>query len=118
MLQAAAAAAIKMPCINTLELWNGGNGLACLFRYQASEDYRPVTITWRGNWDLPLTHQVIQSWEAVALTYAQCDLLVFKELLDADVPIRSHGDAIQFLKPLQQVVHPVSLWQIRKENGH
>ena len=109
VLQTAAAAAINMPRLNTMELWNSGTGLACVFRYQAPKGYHPAAITWRGNWDLQIEPQVIRSWEAVTFGHAQSRLLVVKELLDADVVIMSHGDAIRHLKPLHRVVHPVSL---------
>lgn len=33
ILQAAAAAAMKMPRLNAMEPWNGRKGLACVFRY-------------------------------------------------------------------------------------
>ena len=117
VLQDAAATAMKMPNLKTVEIWNGGKGLASLFRYQASEGSRCAIITWRGNWDLTLTPQVIRSWETVALEYAQSDVRVVKELLNMDVVIGSHGDAIHHLKLLNQVVHPVSLHQIRREAG-
>ena len=113
-LQAAAVTAVKMPMLNTMELWNYGRGLACVFRYQVPRGKRP-TITWRGNWDILLEPRVIQSWQAVTLEpAASLELRVVKELLDANIHMKSHGDAIHHLG-LVQVVHPVSLWQIQKE---
>ncbi|KAF2186584.1 hypothetical protein K469DRAFT_686971 [Zopfia rhizophila CBS 207.26] len=118
ILQATAVAAMKTPRLNAMELWNGGKGLACVFRYQASESYRPARITWRGNWNLRLEPHVIRFWEAVAFKRARCEFQVVRELLDTDVVIKSHSDAIHSLKLLHQVVHPVSLWQIQKETGY
>ncbi|KAK0709070.1 hypothetical protein B0T26DRAFT_804870 [Lasiosphaeria miniovina] len=43
MLQAAAAAGIEMPRLETMEIWNGGEGLAALFRYQSG---RCSSIYW------------------------------------------------------------------------
>ncbi|KAL8754825.1 MAG: hypothetical protein Q9199_004068 [Rusavskia elegans] len=116
LLQAAATAAMKMPRIKSMELWNGGRGFACVFRYQSSGGIRPAKILWRGNWILPLGHRTVSAWETVAGQHAQCDLRVSKELLDAD-SINSHGDAIHHLGLLEPVLRPVSLWQIRKEIG-
>ncbi|KAK5989682.1 hypothetical protein PT974_07937 [Cladobotryum mycophilum] len=118
LLQAAATAAMKMPRLDAMEIWNGGQDMASVFRYQTSEENNFTAITWRGNWGLPLEPRVIQSWEAVASTHTRSVLRVATELLDPDVVIKSHGDAIHHLRLLNQVVHPVSLWQIRKEAGH
>jgi hypothetical protein len=40
MLHAAAAAAMKMPQLETMEIWNGRKGLAVLFKYQTSRKFR------------------------------------------------------------------------------
>ena len=118
MLQAAAAAVMKMPRLNTMELWNCGKRMACVFRFQAYLGHSSAAITWRGNWNLMLEPHVIQSWQAVAARCGQHELQVVKETLDSDSVIHSHGDAIQSLKLLHQVIHPLSLCQIRKEFSH
>ena len=118
ILQAAAAAVMKMPRLNAMELWNGGKGSACVFRYQAYRGHRSAAITWRGNWSLPLEPRVIRSWQAVARQRGRYQLHVVKETLDSGSVIHSHGDAIQCLKLLHQVIRPVSLWQIQKETSH
>lgn len=116
-LQTAAVAALQMPKLNVMELWNGGKGFAGAFSYQIYEDFGPATISWRGSWNLALEPRVIQSWEAVALKRTPCDLQVVRELLDAAV-INSHGDAITHLKLSHEVMCPVSLWQIKNEMGY
>ena len=100
-----------------MEIWNDAKGSACVFRYQASEGCRPTTITWRGNWDLPIESNVVRSWEAVALRRGRSGIKVISELLDAEVVIKSHGDAIHHLRLSYQVVSPVSLSHIRRENN-
>ncbi|KAL2066345.1 hypothetical protein VTL71DRAFT_2416 [Oculimacula yallundae] len=92
MLQSAAAAAMKMPNLETMEIWNGERGFAMLFRYQR-----------------------IQAWDAVALRHSGQGHIVVKELLDTGVRVMSHGDAIDHLK-LSQVIRPVSLRQIQMEH--
>lgn len=117
MLQAAAAAAIKMPQLETMEIWNGRKGLAALFKYQASRKYRQATITWRGTWRLTGMHMnasVVQAWEAVVRQYDGWRLTFDQERLDGAL-INSHADAIHYLGFSSQVIRPISLQQIRME---
>ncbi|KAI0439433.1 hypothetical protein F4803DRAFT_568517 [Xylaria telfairii] len=48
MLQTAAAAAMKMPQLETMEIWKGQKGLAALFKYHAFRNIQQAIITWRG----------------------------------------------------------------------
>ena len=114
MLLAAAASAKQMPNLKTMEIWNGENGVAMLFRYQA-ERGRPALITCRGTWELTLRRPVLQAWDSVAPVHHGKGHVVITELLDAGVYIGSHGDAIHHLKPSRPAVRPVSLRQIRTE---
>ncbi|PVH74316.1 hypothetical protein DL98DRAFT_604817 [Cadophora sp. DSE1049] len=116
MLRAAAAAAMKMPKLETMEIWNGEKGLAMLFRYQRAEGEQPAAITWGGTWDLTLRPLVIQAWDAVAMRHRGQGLIIVKELLDAGVCVKSHGDAIRLLKLSRPVIRPVSLRQIQMEH--
>ncbi|KAL3478451.1 hypothetical protein BJX99DRAFT_245588 [Aspergillus californicus] len=115
MLRAAAAAAMKMPNLETVEIWNGHRGWAMLFRYQLHRG-RPVVITRRGTEEFALRPPVVQAWEAVALKRGLGSTIVVEELLDAGTVIRSHGDAIHHLKLLNPVIRPASLRQIRMEH--
>ncbi|KAH6854567.1 hypothetical protein B0I37DRAFT_422169 [Chaetomium sp. MPI-CAGE-AT-0009] len=65
VLRAAAAAAMKMPRLETMEIWNGRRGLAALFKYQALRDLRKAVITWRGTWELAIEPSTIRAWKAV-----------------------------------------------------
>ncbi|KAL6898338.1 hypothetical protein GGI43DRAFT_428518 [Trichoderma evansii] len=111
----AAAAAMKMPNLKTMEIWNGREGLAALFRYQLKRDEQSAMITWRGTWDFTLQPAVIQAWEAVAHKYHGNGSIIIKELLDVNA-IKCHGDAIYHLKLSELVIRPVSLRQIRIEH--
>ena len=115
MLRAAAAAALKMPNIETMEIWNGAKGLAMLFRYQRA-GRRPAVITCRGTWELTLRPLVIQAWDSVALRHGGQGHVIVKELLDAGACVQSHGDAICHLKLSRPVIRPVSLRQIQLEH--
>ncbi|WZH48287.1 hypothetical protein QYS62_009460 [Fusarium acuminatum] len=111
MLQSAAAAALKMPNLDTIEIWNGRRGLAMVFRYERARDRQPATITIRGTWEFELAPAVRQAWDAVAHE----EVIVQRSLIDLD-KIRSHGDAIRELGLSAEVVRPVSLQQILIEN--
>lgn len=118
MLQSAAVAAMEMPNLETMELWNGEKGLAMLFRYQRAEQGQGqlAVITCRGTWELTLRPVVLQAWDAVALRHRGQGHIVVKELLDAGVRVMSHGDAIGHLKLSRPVIRPVSLRQIQMEH--
>lgn len=55
LLRAAAAVALKMPKLGVMELWNCGQGQACLFRYDstAASSEHVGLVTWRSNWGGP-----------------------------------------------------------------
>ena len=108
LLKAAAEAAINMPKLETMALWNGAKGEACAFTWCRES----ALISWRGTWDLKLEHSVLNAWKKVAYKYARHELTVHKELLDHK--IGSHGDAIQYLG-LHSVIDDVSLRQILRE---
>lgn len=116
MLRAAAAAAMKMPNLDIIEIWNGQVGLAALFRFQQARGGRPAVMTWRGTWEFALRSPVIQAWEAVALKHRGHRSVIVKELLGAGAVVKCHGDAIHHLQLLTSVVRPVSLRQIRMEH--
>ncbi|RJE24170.1 hypothetical protein PHISCL_03489 [Aspergillus sclerotialis] len=103
MLREAASAAIKMPKLEILEIWNRQEGLA------------PAVITWRGTWEFVLQPAVVQAWEAVAFKRGGNGSTIVKELLDSTI-IKSHGDATHHLRLLNPVIRPVSLRQIRMEH--
>lgn len=114
-LERVALVAMKMPRLKSMELWNGRAGFAGVFQYQLHEGNRTAKITWRGIWDLSLEPRVLKAWQAVASERVDCKLQVVTEILDANVVITSHGDAIHYLGLLNTVIHPISLWQTQKE---
>ena len=118
LLETVALVAIKMPRLKSMELWNGRAGFAGVFQYQVSESDWTAKITWRGTWGLPLELRILKAWQAVTSERMDCKLQVVTEILDANVVITSHGDAIHNLRLLNTVAHPVSLWQIQKETAH
>ncbi|KAH9236715.1 hypothetical protein K456DRAFT_1747985 [Colletotrichum gloeosporioides 23] len=115
MLRNAAGAALKMPKLETMELWNGRQGVAMLFRYQKARDGQSAVITVRGTLELALGSAVTEAWEAVALRHRHGRVVVQSSLIKPNV-IRSHGDAIRQLGLSVEVIRPVSLRQIIEEH--
>lgn len=76
---------------------------------------RNVSLTWRSTWDFALQPSVLQAWKEVALYHHSHVSDIVMELLVPDT-IKSHGDAIHYLKLLKPVIRPVSLQQIRLEH--
>ncbi|KAF5567362.1 PRANC domain-containing protein [Fusarium napiforme] len=117
LLQNAAAAALRMPRLKIMELWNGRKGVAMLFRYQrAREDGQPAIITIRGTSELALGTAVVEAWDTVAHRHSHSKVAVQTSWIDPS-RIRSHGDAIYQLGLLTEVTRPVSLRQIINENS-
>ncbi|OAQ72975.2 hypothetical protein VFPPC_15228 [Pochonia chlamydosporia 170] len=114
LLRAAAKAAMKMPRLATMEIWNGRKGLAALFKYQAFRRMQKAVISWRGTWKLTMEPSVLRAWEAVVHQQDGWRLDVAEEWLD-EAAIVSHGDAIQCLMLSGEVIRPVSLQQIQME---
>lgn len=114
LLMDAGEAALHMPKLHTMTLWNGGRGEACAFTYRRQGGKCP--ITWRGTWDLKPESCVVQAWERVASKYSVYSVWVESQLLRRGT-ISSHGDAIHQLDLPSGVVDPVSLWQIRREES-
>ncbi|KAK3688423.1 hypothetical protein B0T22DRAFT_459394 [Podospora appendiculata] len=116
MLHAAAAAAMRMPRLETMEIWNGRKGLAAAFQYQTLPNARRATVTWRATWAWTMEPLLIRVWEAV-IHHRYDDtwsLAVAQEQLDT-AAIKSPGDAIPCLRLSGQVIRPVSLQQIQME---
>lgn len=96
MLRDAAVTALKMPRLETMELWNGRRGVAMLFRSQRARDGQSAIITIRGTSELALGIAAEQARDVVAHQHCHGRVVVQTSLIDPDV-IRCHGDAIRQL---------------------
>lgn len=114
MLHAAGVAARSMPKLQTMEIWNGEKGNACVFRYMIADGF-PI-LTWRSVWDLRLESRVVGIWESVSLEHSGQPLCVDAPQVPKGT-IRSHAFAIDQLLLKQQILRPISLYQIRKEEN-
>ncbi|KAK0638828.1 hypothetical protein B0T16DRAFT_462567 [Cercophora newfieldiana] len=109
MLRLAGIMATRMPKLETMELWNAEEGLACVFQYRAARAWDcPAKITWRSTWSLQLRDDVIEAWKPVAARKDACraGLEVRVEEIDG-TGIRSHGEAIPHLRLETEVARPV-----------
>lgn len=112
LLRSASLAALQMPRLERMVIWNSSFGDACAGIYRREKANRLATFTWRGTWDLELSHEVVQSWKDVGSEL--CCLRVVKEQVHGDV--KGHGSAIHRLRLPNGVIDPVSLWQLRRED--
>lgn len=78
----AATAAIYMPKLDTMELWNIRENAAILFRYQKAQDGQSAIITVRGSFEVPLKAEVIIAWEEVAHRRRHGNLVIKTSLID------------------------------------
>lgn len=115
MLRDAATAALRMPKLRMMEIWNGREGLAMVFRYQKGRDRQAATITVRGTFELALVPEVKKAWNAVAIQNDQDGVVYRCSSIDPST-IRSHGDAICQLGLSTEIIRPVSLQQILHEH--
>lgn len=111
MLHNAANAALRMPKLDTMEIWNGRRGMAMVFRYEKGRDRQPAIITLRGTWALDLAPDVKSAWDGVTHETVS----VRSSLIDPSL-VQNHGDAIQELELSTEVIRPVSLQQIMIEH--
>ncbi|KAK0721488.1 hypothetical protein B0T21DRAFT_414669 [Apiosordaria backusii] len=119
MFERAAGAALRMPCLQVMELWNGKKGVAGCFRFRVSTraGYRRVgTISWTGTWELAFGERIIRCWQEVSWGLdAFFELGTTKPLKEDS--IKSHADAIIQLQLENQVIHPISLAEIQEETS-
>lgn len=121
LLQAAGHAALGMPKLEVLEIWNAQKGEAGVFRYERAQareacgrvrDYLTV-VAWCGSWDLHLQSRVVDIWTRVALNHTQRELVVQYDRVAA--PENSYGSFLACLRLRRLILHPVSLYQIQWE---
>jgi hypothetical protein len=91
MLCDAARAVKSMPKLKIMEIWNGGAGHACLFRYQI--EHETARLTWKAAPYFPLDNQVVKVWKGAAGAHSRLSARINCHGLPAG-ETQSHGDAI------------------------
>lgn len=120
LLHVAATAALCMPKLEVMELWNHRRQWFCIFRYQFLTAYLPARMTWRANWNLCVQPNVFRAWEATAGIRASSrrfspKIVFVKEILDVSPEVKSYRDSLDHLNLLIKIAHPASLKQIQEE---
>ncbi|KAK2728943.1 hypothetical protein CKAH01_10639 [Colletotrichum kahawae] len=111
-LKNAAAAALSMPCLHTMALWNSFQGEACKFIYCAESG--STSLSWKGTFNLHMEQSMIHDWQKVAQKYTRYNLQIVQEP-EILVQVESHSHAVELLELPVEVVDPISLLQMRKE---
>ncbi|KAM0255675.1 hypothetical protein ACHAQJ_005519 [Trichoderma viride] len=114
MLQAAGEAALAMPMLQTLEIWNGGVGHAAIFEYHGERG--EAAISWTSTWDLFINPHVIDAWQRVGYKNHHCETLsVERRPIPNAQDIRRYVDVIELLRTRRHVISRQSLDELRYE---
>lgn len=116
LVQTAAAAAQRMPQLEVMELWNGGEGYSCIFRYERRVDRPRIQLlsTWGGQ----LGAQARACWGVVARGHSSRHELQAKPFyLDASL-IKSHVSVLHYLVLKRRLLNETSLQQMQMEANH
>ncbi|GFP59993.1 peroxisomal long-chain fatty acid import protein 2 [Trichoderma asperellum] len=112
MLQAAGVAALAMPMLQTLEIWNGGVGHAAVFAYHAERG--EAAISWTSTWDLVFNPYIVDVWRKVGYKNHRCEKLGIEQRLIEDTDaIRRYVDVIELLRTKKHVISRQSLDELR-----
>ncbi|PYI04763.1 hypothetical protein BO78DRAFT_275387, partial [Aspergillus sclerotiicarbonarius CBS 121057] len=110
-LREAAAAALRMPRLEIMALWNYLEGDGGVLIY--TRDMRDPVLTLQSTWGMMLEPEVREAWTEVPSRYTPVELrFPILPLLDV---VRSRGDFIQQLNLPPGVLDPGSLSQMRRE---
>lgn len=115
LLIAAGRAAAFMPKLEVMEIWNGGEGHACLFRY--SNNAGEPKITWACNWGshVQLDPHVIYCWANVARhgQHIHGNLTFVVDLLPTGrKKVKTYATTIRYLKLRRSVLDLISDYQL------
>lgn len=114
MLQAAGVAALAMPMLQTLEIWNGGVGHAAVFGYHTERG--EAVMSWTGTWDMVFNPYVLDIWRKVGYKNHRCEkLAVEQRLIENSDDIRRYVDVIELLRTKKHVISRQSLDELRYE---
>jgi hypothetical protein len=102
-----------MPRLKVMEIWNGGEGHSCLFRY--SNDAGMPQITWASSWgiDVQLGDDVVSCWSA--LPNGQHLITAVNRLPRRRKQVKTYATTIRYLRLRSLVLHYLSDYQVHWE---
>lgn len=123
LLHKAATAAMEMPNLQIMELWNCIDGHAAIFRYESRSTAKTTasTLTWRCSWqgwNSVVGGSVIEAWSQVAATNADRRLQFKVEpLRDEASKYAQYGGVLHHLKLRESILDGISEMQVRVGAG-
>ncbi|TDZ16637.1 hypothetical protein Cob_v010365 [Colletotrichum orbiculare MAFF 240422] len=110
VVKTAALAALRMPELRLLEVWNSGGGTASILRYEVRDD-NMAELSWHSTQNCdPFDEGVEQVWRDVAERHGHQGLVASSSLLSGDFAY--YSEAISHLHSRDLVLHPVSAVQM------
>ncbi|KAI1371402.1 hypothetical protein F4677DRAFT_310128 [Hypoxylon crocopeplum] len=116
---AAAGAATLMPKLEIMEIWNGGEGHACLFRYENMGGRRH--INWKCNWSgrMRFDAAMVDCWVNLPNHTRQYPLtLTVGRLREPRSQVKTYVPTVGYLKMRGAILDSVSRYQHFWEEYH
>lgn len=124
LFRLAARAALKMPKLQIMEIWNCGGDNAAILRYEATAtaETSACRLTWRCSWresENPIEWDgVIAAWGHVAATNASRLLRFTEDALPHGIErYLTYGGIMHQLKLRNLILDPISVVQVRGRTG-
>ena len=118
LLRAAACAALQMPKLRVLEIWNSRQGRASFFRYTDSREDGPL-LEWAYTAGTAAPHRVservMRAWQAVADKYKRGHPLRLRVCRKRRGNIRSHVSLVRDLETAPYMLTPQSYHRVQRE---
>ncbi|RFU79241.1 oxoglutarate iron-dependent oxygenase [Trichoderma arundinaceum] len=116
LFEAAAGAALEMPQLQIMELWNDRFDFGCIFQYQRMGTNNHPTATLSSTWRIVLEQRVSDAWKGVAQKHSNRSIMTMVQTLEMDISYKLHP-AIGHLELREKVANPISLRALRSYDG-
>ncbi|KAH6895651.1 hypothetical protein B0T10DRAFT_545306 [Thelonectria olida] len=113
ILRSAAEAATRMPCLQTLELWNHDKGEMAIFRYHRTEE--TSEIVWQSTQDMELGSSSMSAWKRVVAWHSKSRHELKATVTRFPEKAKASYDVLQHLQLKELVIHDMSAHQLEKE---
>jgi hypothetical protein len=119
LLYGAAGAAMKMPSLQTMEIWNDDEDGFCVFRYSRFTKSESPTIYLASTWHHDLPSHIPERWKKVAEKHGTRNPLEVVVQVLYKHRYRKFGSGVRLLELRDHIMHPVSAceldWNSRQE---